>query len=113
MAIWLAPALKAVLPHIGSIVSAVAPAFTQKKTEAVANQMQLLQDQIAELQSAATQNATHIKDLATQLQSTVAALELAARAAEARLRWALGFSIAAVTLTVIGLTAALVLVLAK
>jgi uncharacterized protein YlxW (UPF0749 family) len=113
MAAWLAPALKAVLPHLGTIVSAVAPAFTRKKTDAVANQMQLLQDQIAELQSAASQNAAHIKELATQLQSTVSALEQTASIAEARLRLVLRFSVAAIALSAIGLAVAALLFLAR
>jgi hypothetical protein len=75
MAVWLVPALKAVLPHLGTIISATLPAFTKKKADAVANQTLLLQQQIAELQSAAAQNAAHIKELAEQLQGTVAALE--------------------------------------
>jgi hypothetical protein len=96
MAAWLAPTLKAVLPHLGSIVSAVVPVFTRKKADAPAIQMQLLQDQIAELQSAAAQNATNIKELATQLQSTVSALEKAALVAEVKLGRALWLSVAAV-----------------
>ena len=86
MAAWLIPALKAVLPHVGTIISAAGPAFTKKKTDAAANQTVLLQQQIAELQSAASQNAVHIKELAEQLQNTVAALEHAASMAQANLR---------------------------
>ncbi len=84
MAAWLIPALKAVLPHVGTIISAASPAFTRKKIDA--NQTLLLQQQIAELQSAASQNAEHIKELAEQLQNTVAALEHAASIAQAKLR---------------------------
>src|SRR3989449_8512003 len=68
MPAWLIPALKAVLPHIGTIISAAAPVFTRKNADAVANQTLLLQQQITELQSAASQNAAHIKELAAQLQ---------------------------------------------
>ena len=85
MAVWLIPALKAILPHIGTIVSVAVPVFTRKNDDAVANQA-LLQQQIAELQSAAAQNALHIKELAAQLQSIVVALEQAASIAEARHR---------------------------
>lgn len=92
MAVWLAPALKAVLPHLGTIVSAVAPVFTRKQAEAAANQMQLLQEQIAELQSAASQNAELIKELATQLQTTVSALEQTASIAENKIQRALWLS---------------------
>ena len=86
MAAWLIPALKAVLPHVGTILAAAAPVFTKKGVDAVANQTLLLQQQIGELQSAAAQNTAHVKELAAQLQSTVAALQEGAQLAEHRLR---------------------------
>jgi hypothetical protein len=46
----------------------------------------LLQQQIAELQAAAAQNNANVKELAAQLQSTVAALQEAATLAEHRMR---------------------------
>lgn len=114
MAAWLAPALKAVLPHLGTIVSAVAPVFTRKKADAAAaNQIQLLQDQIAELQSAASQNATYIKELATQLQSTVSALERAALVAETKIRRAFWFSVAAMAFAVTALAVAAFLIFTR
>lgn len=113
MAAWLVPALKAVLPHLGKIVADVVPAFTRKKADAAANQMQLLQDQVVELQSAASRNATHIRELATQLQSTVSALEQAAPVAEARLRRLLWFSIAAMATSAVALWLAAFLILAR
>lgn len=113
MAVWLAPALKAILPHLGTLVSAVAPAFTRKNADSAANQMQLLQDQVAELQSAASQNDAHIKELATQLQSTIATLEQAASTADARLRLALRLSVAAIVLSAISFATAAVLLLAR
>ena len=105
MAAWLIPALKAVLPHVGTIISAASPAFTRKKTDA--NQTLLLQEQIAELQSAASQNAAHIKRLAEQLQSTVAALEQAALIAEAKHRRVVLFCLVAMALSAAALGAAL------
>src|SRR2546427_4339754 len=104
MPAWLIPALKAVLPHIGTIISAAAPAFTRKNSDAVA---------ITELQSAASQNAAHIKELAEQLQSTVAALEQAASIAEARLRRALLLCVASAVLSVISMGIALVLIFGR
>lgn len=103
MAAWLAPALKAVLPHLGTIVSAVAPVFTRKRVEAAANQMQLLQEQIAELQTAASQNAENIKELATQLQTTVTALEETASIAESNIRRAYYLSMVAIVMAAIGI----------
>jgi multidrug resistance efflux pump len=86
MASWIIPALKAVLPHVKTIYDTAAPVFTKKKADAVPDPMTLLQQQIAELQSAAAQNTAHVKELAAQLQSTVAALQEAAQLAEHRLR---------------------------
>ena len=48
--------------------------------------MPLLQQQIAELQSAASDNAVLIKALAEQLQKTVAALEQGTSLADSRFR---------------------------
>jgi hypothetical protein len=85
MAPWLLPVLKAVLPHVKTIYDTAAPVFTKKRIEAVPDPT-IVQQQIAELQGAAAQNAAHVKELAAQLQSTVAALEQAAALAEHRLR---------------------------
>ena len=104
MPAWLIPALKAVLPHIGTIISAAAPVFTRKNADAVA---------ITELQSAVSQNAANIKELAQQLQSTVAALEQAASIAEAKLRRALLLCAAAAALSAVSLCIALVLIFGR
>jgi len=82
MASWLLPALKAILPHVGMIVDAAKPVFTRRKPESGTD----VQQQIAELQAAATANAEHVKELAEQLQSTVAALQETAVVADSRLR---------------------------
>lgn len=99
MPAWLIPALKAVLPHVGTIVSVAAPAFTRKKADAPDNQAALQQQQIAELQAAAAQNAKHIRELAEQLQVTVTALEQAAAIAEARHRRSTLLSVIAIVLS--------------
>jgi hypothetical protein len=112
MAAWLVPALKAVLPHVGTIISMAAPVFTRKSAEA-ANQAQLMQQQIAELQSAATQNADNVKALAVQLQETLAALHQAAAIAEARLRRAFALCLLAIALSAFTLGVALYLILAR
>jgi hypothetical protein len=113
MATWLIPALKAVLPHIGTIISAASPVFTKKKVETAPDQTALLQQQITELQAAASQNTAHIKELASQLQSTVAALEQAAAAAETKLHRALMLCLAAAIGSAISLCTALLLVLMR
>ena len=86
MASWIIPALKAVLPHVKTIYDTAAPVFTKKKVESVPDPALLLQQQVGELQSAAAQNTAHVKELAAQLQSTVAALQEAAHLAEHRMR---------------------------
>jgi hypothetical protein len=101
MAAWLIPALKAVLPHVGTIISVAAPVFT-KKTPAVGDPA-AVQQQIAELQTAAAGNAAHIRELAEQLKTTVEALEQAAEKANRRLRWMLALGVGAVVLSVLTL----------
>ena len=86
MAPWILPALKVILPHVKTIYDTAAPVFTKKKAEAVPEPTLLLQQQIAELQAAAAQNNANVKELAAQLQSTVAALQEAAMLAEHRMR---------------------------
>ena len=104
MPAWLIPALKAALPHIATIISAAAPVFTRKNADAAA---------ITELQSAASQNAAHIKELAEQLQSTVAALEQATSIAETKLRRALWFCAVSMALSAIAVGIALVLIFGR
>ena len=93
------PALKAILPHVGSIVDAAKPVFTRKKPETGTD----VQQQIAELQAAASQNAEYVKELAEQLQSTVAALEQSASVAESRLRRATLVSAISVSISIAAL----------
>lgn len=113
MLAWFIPAIKAVLPHVGSILSAAMPVFTKKNADADADRALLLQQQIAELQAAAAQNSTHIKELAVQLQSTVAALEKAALITEARARRVHIFNIVAIILSVAALAMSLYLLMQK
>ena len=111
MAAWLIPALKAILPHVGTIISAATPVFTKKKIDTAADQTALLQQQISELQSAVSQNAANIKELAAQLQSTVTALEQAAVTAQANLKRTRLLCVAAVALSLFALCAALFVII--
>ena len=113
MAAWLIPALKAVLPHVGTIISAASPAFTKKRMDAAADQTALLQQQVSELQSAVSQNAANIKELAAQLQTTVAAIEQAALSAEANLRRTRLLCVVALASSVVALCAALFVVVTR
>ena len=113
MAGWLIPALKAVIPHVGDILSAAKPAFTKRKPDAAANQADLAQQQIAELQAAVSQQSSHIKELAAQLENTLTALEKAAQLAEERLRRVLIFTAVSAALAVAALGVAFVAVITR
>jgi hypothetical protein len=110
---WLIPALKAVLPHVGTIISAAKPVFTKKASETAPEQGSLLQKQITELQAAAAQNAGHIKELAEQLQKTVAALEQGAAVAETRLQRVLLFCAASLAMSALALGVTVVVALSR
>ena len=112
MPAWVISALKAVLPHVGTIVSAAAPAFTRKSADA-ANQTMLLQQQITELQAAASRNDEHIKELASQIRITVEALEQAASLADQRHQRVLALSVAAAVLSAAALCVVLFMLLAR
>ena len=92
MPAWLLPAVKLILPHVGNIVAAAKPVFTKRREAA---DQSTVQQQIAELQAAATENATLVKELAEQLQLTVTALEQAAATTQERVRRLYAISVAA------------------
>jgi uncharacterized protein YlxW (UPF0749 family) len=76
---WLAVG-SLVLGNLDKIMSVMRPAFT-RRSDAADNQAELLNQQIAELQTAAAANAEQIRTLAAQLKDVVAALEQAGLAA--------------------------------
>lgn len=82
MAAWVS-ALKAVLPYVTNVVTAAIPAFTARRGDRSA---EVMAQQIAELQGAATHNAESVKVLAEQLQRTVSAVEQGAVNVERALR---------------------------
>ena len=92
---WLIPAVKLILPHVMDLVSARKPVFTKRKSAEAEDPATLVQQQIAELQTAATENATNMKALAEQLRLTVSALEQAAIAADKRMKRAYALSVCA------------------
>lgn len=113
MASWIIPALKAVLPHVGTIMSAAKPMFTKPRYDAELDGLSdnaPVEQQIAELQAVAAQNDAHIRELAEQLQSTVAALQDAAQVADAKAQrmaricyTAMAFSVCAAGVSLIAL----------
>jgi uncharacterized coiled-coil protein SlyX len=83
---------KLVLGNLDTIIGVVKPVFTRKKVDALPSQTDLLNQQIVELQTAASNNAEQIARLAAQLKEVVAALaqtaiDAAAQRASVR-RWA-------------------------
>ena len=100
MAPWLIPALKAIIPHVGTIIGAATPVFTRKTAETEPEPLALIGKQIAELQSAAAKNTEDTKALAGQLQGVVATLEKAAVETQSRLRRATLLSGAAIVVSV-------------
>jgi hypothetical protein len=110
MPAWLIPTLKAIAPHIGTIITAAKPVFTKKSAGTEANQTQLLQQQITELQTAAASNAAHIHELAAQMQKTVTALEEGASIAEKKLDRAMKICIVSGVLSFMAIGVAIVAV---
>ena len=74
MPVWL-PLLKASLPYVTQIVATAIPAFTAKPPEEKTDD--ITAQQIAELQSAATQNAESIHVLAEKLRQTIEGIDAA------------------------------------
>ena len=100
MPAWLIPAVKLILPHVGNIVAAAKPHFTKRKEAA---DQHTVQQQIAELQAAASENAALVKELAEQLQITVTALEQAAAVNQERVRRLYAISVTAMLVALVAL----------
>ncbi len=111
---WFMPAVKAIMPYLSPIIAATLPVFSSRKgDEAAATQASLVQQQITELQSTASQNAAHIKELAEQLQVTVSALGQGSSIAESRLRRATALCVAAIAVSVIALCVSFIALFGK
>ena len=102
---WLLPAVRLILPHVGTVIAAAKPVFTKRREAA---DQATVQQQIAELQQAATENAALIKELAEQLQTTVNALEQAATATQERVRRLYAISVTAMLVALAALLVAIV-----
>jgi hypothetical protein len=85
MAVWI-PLLKASLPYVTQIVATAIPVFTSKPGPASQSD-EVVAQQIAELQSAATQNAESIQILAEKLQRTIEGIDAAAMSLQKELRF--------------------------
>lgn len=110
MADWL-PVAKAILPYLGDIIAVAKPAFTKRKGSSAASQIEILQQQVAELQNASLQNIRDIKALAEQLKTAVPALEQEVLAAQAKVRRANGLAGISLVLALIALGVAMMALL--
>lgn len=104
---WLAVG-KLVLSNLDTIMGVVKPAFTRKRADTSSLQTDLLNQQIAELQTAASSNAEQIKQLAAQVKELVEALAQSATDAAAQRVAARRLSYAAVAMSVIAAALAIV-----
>ncbi|GKS57585.1 hypothetical protein YTPLAS18_11120 [Nitrospira sp.] len=111
MPAWLVPALKAVLPHVGTILSAAAPVLTKRRTDSSASQASTLQQQIDELQAATLQHDAQIKEMAGQIRTTLEALEHGEALAERRYRRILAVSLASAVVATVSMGLVLTLLL--
>lgn len=99
MAAWFS-VVKALLPHLDTIVSVAAPVFGRRRAGGAASP----QDQILELQDATTRNTALIKDLAEQVRQGLAALEQGTLDTARRLRrayWVAGIALGVALLAVV------------
>jgi soluble cytochrome b562 len=95
-----------VLNNLDTIIGVVKPAFTRKKVETVANQAEIVSQQIAELQTAVATNVEQIKELAEQLKNVVTALDDAARAVALERARTRRFALAAIGVSIVAIAVA-------
>ena len=107
---WLAVG-QLVLNNLDTIMGVVKPAFTRKRADTLAMQTDLLNQQIAELQAAASGNAEQIRQLAAQVKELVEALAQSATEAASQRASAKRWSYAAVTVSLVAVGLAVVALL--
>ncbi|WP_211462570.1 hypothetical protein [Collimonas silvisoli] len=112
MPTWLS-VTKAVLPYVGDIISATVPVFTRRKGNTEVSQIQILQQQVSELQTASLQNIGDIKALAEQFKTALPMLEQEMQQVDARLRLTNLLCGSALGVAVLALVVALVALLNK
>ena len=110
MAAWL-PALKASLPYITQVVTEAIPMCTSKPENA--GSAELVPKQIEELQVAVVENAEKVQGLATQMQNNLESLSSGASDLQREMRLIKRLIVAALTLSIIGLSLAVWMVISK
>lgn len=96
---------KLVLANLDTIIGVVKPVLTRKKVDALPTQTDLLNQQIAELQAAASGNAEQIRILAAQLKEVVTAAEQAAASAASERRILRWLCLAALAVSIVAIVA--------
>jgi methyl-accepting chemotaxis protein len=109
---WIAVA-QLVLTNLDTIIGVVKPAFTRSKVEVLPNQTDLLNQQISELQAAASSNADQIRQLAAQIKEVVAALEQVAMSAQSERQTFRRLSLVAVAISLISIVAVIALIIMR
>jgi methyl-accepting chemotaxis protein len=109
---WLAVG-KLVLGNLDTIIGVVKPAFTRKKVDALPTQTDLLNQQISELQAAASGNAEQIKQLAEQVKEMVAALEQSAINAQAEREKLRRLCLVAMAISLVSIVGVVALILVR
>ena len=104
---------KLVLANLDTIIGVVKPALTRKKVETLPTGTDLLNQQIAELQAAASGNAEQIRILAAQLKEIVTAAEQAAADAASERRILHRLCLAAVAISIVAIFAVVVSILGR
>jgi len=108
MAAWFS-VVKALLPHLDTIVSVAAPVFGRRRTGGPGGATNP-QDQILELQDATARNTALIKDLAEQVRAGLAALEQGTLDTARRLRRAYFVAGAALVIAALALILAAIVI---
>lgn len=97
-----------VLGNLDTIIGVVKPAFTKRRVDTLPTQTDLLNQQIAELQTASANNAEQIGLLAAQLKEVVATIAQSAEEAAAQRAAAVRLSRVAISVSVVAAVLALI-----
>ena len=103
MAAWI-PIVKSAMPYVVQVLSIAIPAFTSRSAQKEAED--IVPEQIAELQSAATQNAESVKILAEQLKGSMEGVDAAAVKLQRELVMLRRLSVIAVVVSVVSVAIA-------
>jgi len=107
MAAWI-PLIKSAMPYVVQVLSVAIPAFTSRSANKESDEV--VPQQIAELQTAATQNAESVKILAQQLKGSMENVDAAAVKLQKELVLLRSLSIIAIVVSVLSVAVAVLAV---